>query len=56
MKNVVTLPNDVTSDGSPAESESTRLNRANVRSISNKKRPSPRVEMVISRDPFGANI
>ena len=37
MKNVVTLPNDVLSDGSRAESESTR---PNVRPISNKKRPN----------------
>ena len=33
MKNAVTLPNDVMSDGSRAESESAR---PNVRSISNK--------------------
>ena len=37
MKNAVMLPNDVTSDGSRADYESTR---PNVRSISNKKRPS----------------
>ena len=37
MKNAVMLPNDVTPDDSRAESESTR---PNVRSISNKKRPS----------------
>ena len=35
MKNAVMLPNDVTSDGSRTESESTRLN---VRSISMKKK------------------
>ena len=46
MKNVVTLPNDVTSDGSRAESESTP---PIVRSISIKERPS-RVVIVISRD------
>ena len=46
MKNAVTLPDDVTSDGSRTESESTR---PNVRSISYKKRPS-RVVIVIYRD------